>query len=98
MMARIPVTVFAACDIGVVGVASHWVVAPLTLAHCVKVGEAVGAEVAAFVFAYGVIALTLIAAGWGVGVKAVLCAAKTVLIEQLKDFAFARDFAVAFRA
>lgn len=88
MMACIPVTVFAARDIGVVGVSSHWVVAPLTLAHCVKVGEAVGAEVAVFVFAHCVIALTLVAVGRGVGVKAVLCAAKTVLIEQIKDFPF----------
>lgn len=66
MMARISVAELTASDIGVFSVSSHWLVAPLALADILKVGKAVSAEVAALIFAHRVVALTLVAVGWGI--------------------------------
>jgi hypothetical protein len=90
--------VFAACDIGVFGVAGHRIVAPLALTDGVKVGKAVGSEIATFVLADGVVALALIAVGRSVRIKAVICAANRVLIKKIKYLAFTRDFAIALLA
>ena len=56
------------------------------------------AEIAALVFADGVVALAFIAVGGSVRIKIVFCATNRVLIKKIKYRAAPRDFAIALLA